>query len=81
MCWIKCRISDGLVDHEKVAKFESYNGDTVEVSVFRSLVDEPNGLLKADKIAHQHERVLIELPTESARGDWRAWVKPELVRE
>jgi hypothetical protein len=79
MCWVKCEnIKNGLVDYEKVARFPSLDG-IVEVSVSKDLVDESRNLLRAELIGCQDSNVLIELPTESARGDWRAWVDKDIV--
>src|SRR5260370_31561380 len=70
---LRCQVFDGLMPTEKIARIESADGKLDEVSVSgKNLVD--NGLMVSE-IGRSKDRVLVELPSESASGRWRVWVK------
>jgi len=71
-------VEDGLMPTERIARFEVAGGQIEEVSV--SVRDiSPDNRLIASEIGRQGERVLVELPRESASGRWRVWVNAAAV--
>lgn len=71
-------IENGLMPAEKIAIIEVENGETEEVSVSESDIS-PDNKLMASEIGRKGDRVLVELPRESASGRWRVWVKAASV--
>jgi hypothetical protein len=71
-------VTDGLMPAEKIAIIEVESGEIEEVSVSEGDISPDNKLI-ASEIGRQGERVLIELPRESASGRWRVWVKSASV--
>lgn len=71
-------VLDGLVPAEKVARIEMAGGGIEEVSVSEKDISSDNRLL-ASFIGKDGERVLVELPRESASGRWRIWVNANAV--
>jgi len=71
-------VEDGLMPAEKIAIIEIENGEIEEVSVSERDISSDNKLI-ASEIGRQGERVLVELPRESASGRWRVWVKSASV--
>jgi hypothetical protein len=79
VCKINCQVEDGLIPSERVVRFDSLDGRREEVSVSERQV-EGNTLL-ASEIHSEGDKVLVELPRESASGRWRVWVsKKQLGR-
>ena len=78
MCKIKASISEGLIPSERVARFNSADGKSVEVIVSKSQVS--GGRVEASTIARDHNCMLVELPRESTSGNWRVWVDKKLVQ-
>jgi hypothetical protein len=71
-------VLEGLVPAEKVARIEMAGGGIEEVSVSEKDISPDNKLL-ASFIGKDGERVLVELPRESASGRWRIWVNANAV--
>ncbi len=71
-------VLDGLVPAEKVARIEMAGGGIEEVSVSEKDISPDNKLL-ASFIGKDGERVLVELPRESASGRWRIWVNANAI--
>jgi hypothetical protein len=71
-------VSDGLMPAEKIAHIEVAGGEIEEVSVSSDDISADNRL-RAYEIGRQGERVLVELPRESASGRWRVWVNAATV--
>jgi hypothetical protein len=71
-------VVDGLMPSEKIARIEVEGGNIEEVSVSAEDIS-PDNKLMASEIGRQGERVLVELPRESASGRWRIWVKATAV--
>ncbi|HXA65667.1 MAG TPA: hypothetical protein VNV82_10975 [Bryobacteraceae bacterium] len=71
-------VEEGLMPAEKIARIEVADGDIEEVSVSVNDISADNRLM-ASEIGRQGERVLVELPRESASGRWRVWVNAATV--
>jgi hypothetical protein len=71
------RVEDGLMPAEKVVHVEDADGDIEEIPVSTFSLSE--GGLMASEIGRLGDRVLVELPRESASGRWRIWVKASAV--
>ena len=65
-------IEDGLIPAEKIVRVEDADGATEEITVSTGSIDDNR--LVASVIGTDGDRVLIELPRESASGRWRMWV-------
>lgn len=77
---IRCIVGEGLVPSEMVAKIRRADGGLEEVAVSGALV--VDGSVDVVEIGRQGNAVLIELPVESAAGNWRVWVtRDELLEE
>lgn len=72
---LNCKIEDGLIPAEKIARIQGADGRMEEVTVSTKNLS-GNGLL-ASEIGRSEGNVLVELPRESASGRWRIWVKKE----
>ncbi|CDX34986.1 hypothetical protein MPLDJ20_20021 [Mesorhizobium plurifarium] len=72
--FLKCTpIMDGPGPLETIVKIQTAEGTQEEVAVYKGLVN--NGFLEVGPpIVSTSDKVLIELPTESASGRWRIWV-------
>jgi hypothetical protein len=75
---VKCEILDGFTPTEKIARILGADGkvDDVVVSV-KSITS--NHLLLAAEIGRRDDKVLVELPRESASGRWRMWVNASSI--
>ena len=74
---LSCKLFDGLMPAEKIARIESADGRLDEVSVsIKNLID--NSLMVSE-IGRSEGKVLVELPRESASGRWRVWVKESSI--
>lgn len=71
-------VEDGLMPAEKIARIEVAGGEIEEVSVSVNDISADNKLM-ASEIGRQGERVLVELPRESASGRWRVWVDANAI--
>jgi hypothetical protein len=74
---INCKVSDGLMPTEKVARIETADGKAEEVAVSAQNIQDNK--LMAFEIGREKGRVLVELPRESASGRWRVWVKESAI--
>jgi hypothetical protein len=74
---INCRVTDGLMPNEKIARIETADGKTEEVAVSDQNVH--GDKLIAFEIGRSEGNVLVELPRESASGRWRVWVKEAAI--
>jgi len=72
------KVTEGLMPAEKIALIEIAGGGLEEVSVSDADISDDNKLL-ASFIGQDKERVLVELPRESASGRWRIWVNASAV--
>lgn len=77
MARLSCKIEDGLMPAEKVVRVENIDGEIEEVSVPTSNISDDR--LVASEIGRRDDRVLVELPRESASGRWRIWMKASEV--
>lgn len=71
-------IEDGLMPEEKIARIEAIGGQIEEVSVSVKDISTDNKLIVSE-IGRQGERVLVELPRESASGRWRVWINANAI--
>jgi hypothetical protein len=71
-------VKDGLIPSERVVRIESVTGATEELSLSARQVFD-NKLISASEIIRQSDRVLVELPRETASGRWRIWVDAKLI--
>ncbi|HEY7337242.1 MAG TPA: hypothetical protein VH639_20290 [Bryobacteraceae bacterium] len=62
---------------EKIVRVEDAEGGIEEIPVSSRSIDD--GKLVASEIGRLEDKVLIELPRESASGRWRIWVKQSTV--
>lgn len=74
---INCKVTDGLMPNEKIARIETADGKSEEVAVSAQNIQ--NNKLLAFEIGRDRGRVLVELPRESASGRWRVWVKESSI--
>ena len=77
MCRVIAKIEEGLVPSERVARISTADGFTEEFTVSARQV--ANGTVEATYIGRQNGNVLLELPRESASGNWRVWVSSDKV--
>jgi len=73
MCRVKAKVVDGPIEAEKVAYIENVFGEMCEVFVGASQV--AGGTVEVTEVDREGDNVLVELPRESTRGDWRLWVR------
>jgi hypothetical protein len=74
---IKCSVSEGLMPDERIARIETADGKSEEVAVSAQNIE--NNQLLAFEIGRSEDKVLVELPRESASGRWRIWVKESAI--
>jgi hypothetical protein len=73
------QVDEGLHPSEKVVTFQTADGEREEIAVDQSFVD---GLsLSVYPIERVSDRLLVELPRETARGQWRVWISNSAVLE
>src|ERR1700686_561286 len=72
MVKLRGNVEDGLIPAEKIVRVKDADGATEEITVSTSSISD-NRLI-ASVIGTQGDRMLIELPRESASGRWRMWV-------
>lgn len=72
MLEVKCSIYPGLIESERVALVPTAEGGEEEVVVSARLASTDS--IRAAEVGRHGDRVLIELPRESATGRWRLWV-------
>ena len=77
---IKCqRLMDGPGPSEAIVSVHTTQGEE-EVVVYTGLLT--NGYLDVGpRLSSQPDRVLVELPRESASGRWRVWIPASEVVE
>jgi hypothetical protein len=75
---LSSNVSEGLMPTEKIVRVEMAGGEIEEVSVSERDIS-PDNKLMASFIGREGERVLVELPRESASGRWRIWVNAAAV--
>ena len=71
------KIEDGIIPTEKIVRVQDANGVFEDVPVSARSIKE--GKLLAAEVGREGDRVLVELPRESASGRWRIWVKKATV--
>jgi hypothetical protein len=74
---LNCTIQEGLMPTEKIVHVENADGYIEEVAVSTSSISDNR--LVASEVGRQGDKVLVELPRESAGGRWRIWVKASAV--
>lgn len=74
---LNCKVVDGLMPAEKIARIERADGRVEEVAV--SVKSLRNNHLIAHEVGRSGGKVLIELPRESDSGHWRIWVKETTI--
>jgi succinylarginine dihydrolase len=73
-------VRPGWASHERYVLIETYENEMEGVFVDESLVssdDVVHWLGNVGLIRRENGRILIELPQESTRGNWRIWVRAE----
>jgi hypothetical protein len=70
---IDCKVLDGLIPSEKVVQIVDVDGRVEEIAVPIQSVQGNKFTVSA--VARSGDKVLVELPRESASGSWRMWVK------
>jgi len=71
------RIEEGLIPTEKIVRVQDADGGFEDVPVSARSIKE--GKLLAAEVGREGDRILVELPRESASGRWRMWVKKAAV--
>jgi hypothetical protein len=74
---LNCTVAKGLIPAEKTVFIETADGVLEEVIVSKKSLS--GGKLEASEIGRSKNRILIELPRESASGRWRIWVTKSSV--
>lgn len=74
---LNCVVAKGLIPAEKTVLIQGADGVLEEVTVSSKSLS--GGKLKASEIGRSKNKVLIELPRESASGRWRIWVAKSSV--
>jgi hypothetical protein len=70
---VKCKPTmDGPGPSEKIVTIVTSSGHAEEVIVDSSIV--AGNTVEVGRIGEREDSVLIELPKESAAGNWRLWV-------
>lgn len=73
------QVDNGLHPSEQVVIFRTADGEREEVAVHRSFVE--GNTLSVYPVETGSDRILVELPRESVRGQWRVWVPRLAVSE
>ena len=76
---LPCKIVDGMMPTEKIALVESAEGQIEEITVSKENLSGES--LIADEIGRYEGKILVELPSETASGRWRIWVKDSTLRQ
>lgn len=74
---IRCRVGGGFIPAERTVFIRRADGAIEEVTV--SAKNLYGNRLEASEIGRSGNKVLVELPRESASGRWRLWVKRSSV--
>jgi hypothetical protein len=69
--WIPCRLAAETHGPNEVVVEVATLGGAEEVVVDRSLVSD--GMLRCALVGMRGDDLLLELPRESCRGQWRVW--------
>lgn len=73
---IKCKVYEGLIESERLVEIQAVSRlDHVEVC--HLLIE--NGALRVHQVGSREGQVLVELPVESANGNWRLWINEDQV--
>jgi hypothetical protein len=75
---LNCKVAKGLIPAEKTVFIQRVDGNLEEVTVSSKSLS--SGKLEASEIGRIKNKVLVELPRESASGRWRIWVSKSSVR-
>jgi hypothetical protein len=70
-------VKDGFIPAEKTVYIQGADGSWEEVTV--STKNLSGGRLEASEIGRTENKVLVELPRESASGRWRVWVNSSSI--
>lgn len=70
---VRCTVKKGFIPSERTVYIERADGAVEEVTVSNRNLRK--GRLEASEIGRKSNRVLVELPRESASGRWRIWVR------
>jgi hypothetical protein len=73
------QVDDGLHPSDRVVTFQSADGEREEIAVDKSFVE--GHTLSVYPIEREAGRLLVELPRETARGQWRVWISNSAVLE
>lgn len=79
MCMINCEIVEGLIPSEKVAKIQIADGSIEEVAVAPQQII--GNKMQASEVGRTGDKVLVELPRETASGRWRVWLNIKQIGE
>jgi hypothetical protein len=70
---VRCEVVlDGPGPNESIVKVQRIDGSWEEVIAPKRSIE--HGFLLARRVASSEGNVLVELPQESASGNWRVWV-------
>lgn len=73
MIQVRCEVVlNGPGPNESIVKVQRVDGNWEEVVVTNRSIE--HGFLRARRVDSSNGNVLIELPQESASGNWRLWV-------
>jgi hypothetical protein len=70
---LEYKIVDGLIPSEKVVQIKGADGRVEEIAVPAQSIKDNK--FTVSEVGRHGDRVLVELPRESASGSWRMWVK------
>jgi hypothetical protein len=70
--WVKVSVGPGAVGSERVVSVPTSGGEGEDVIVHAGLVKDSR--LQVGEVRSGKDAVLVELPHESVRGNWRLWV-------
>lgn len=74
--FVKCKVYDGLIESERLVEIQAV--DRVDHAEVCHLLIE-NGALRVYQVGSRKGQVLVELPVESANGNWRLWISEDQV--
>jgi hypothetical protein len=73
---LNCTVLNGIVGPETLVSIDTIEGAEQVAVSGTFLVD---NRLRVSPVQARHSQLLVELPSESATGKWRVWVKRESV--
>jgi cobalamin biosynthesis protein CbiG len=74
-------LREGQHPSEVVVAVETAGGRREQMIVDRRAISSTNTISVGYALAHASDRLLVELPRETIRGEWRVWVPLTAVVE